>query len=190
MTDTVNIGGVNFNKKAVKSSEKIKQGEKELNSVFLNNGTKLVYPNQDKNGKSEVKINEIKKTIPTGMSISPNGTVNAGLTPGSVPLNMTVGSGNYRTTFNNLIDTKVTGTDKKDTYNFKGCINTNVDMSQNDKKTDITSFEDSDEYRSMNNQVKQNDEDVAGFINREKEGFFDSKYKKVKGSGTFKENDY
>ena len=44
--NNINIGGVRFNKNDVQKSEIIKQDGKEMNSVFLNDGTQVVYPNQ------------------------------------------------------------------------------------------------------------------------------------------------
>ena len=44
--NNINIGGVKFNKTDVVKSEVVKKDGKELNSVFLRDGTKMVYPNQ------------------------------------------------------------------------------------------------------------------------------------------------
>ena len=44
--NNINIGGVRFNKDDVQKSEVIKKDGKEMNSVFLNDGTQVVYPNQ------------------------------------------------------------------------------------------------------------------------------------------------
>ena len=37
--NSINIGGVRFNQQDVKKSEVVKQGDKQMNSVFLNDGT-------------------------------------------------------------------------------------------------------------------------------------------------------
>ena len=53
--NSINIGGVRFNKNDVQKSEVIKQDGKEMNSVFLNDGTQVVYPNQK--AENELLIN-------------------------------------------------------------------------------------------------------------------------------------
>ena len=47
MTDSnnINIGGVRFNKQDVAKVETIKQNGKVMNSVFLRDGTHMVFPN-------------------------------------------------------------------------------------------------------------------------------------------------
>lgn len=40
--NSINIGGVRFNKNDVQKSEVIKQDGKEMNSVFLNDGTSCI----------------------------------------------------------------------------------------------------------------------------------------------------
>ena len=61
--NSINIGGVRFNQQDVKKSEVVKQGDKQMNSVFLNDGTHVVYPDQNpKNDASIMQQNGKKYT--------------------------------------------------------------------------------------------------------------------------------
>lgn len=163
MKDKINIGGVNFEKRDVVSSQKIKLHGKELNSVFLVGDTEMLYPDQTKDGKSKVDVDEYKTTINYSNGVR-----------------VTHGTGRYKTDFNNLFEAKITGTYKEDVYNLYGCINTEVDISQNDNEADRVVIKDSDDYMSLNNKVKQNRKDLTKFTTQEK---------KIEGPGTYSEND-
>ena len=54
VNNDVNIGGVNFRKDNIKSSEVIERDGEQFNSVFLNDGTHIVYPDQDTSKNSTV----------------------------------------------------------------------------------------------------------------------------------------
>ena len=121
--NNINIGGVRFNKQDVQKSEVIKQDGKEMNSVFLNDGTQVVYPNQKaENDASIMQKNGTTYTWET----NPRGN-NATYT--------SVGHEDpsfKETTFNKLEGAQIIGTQGKDDYRLKGCKDTKVDISQND----------------------------------------------------------
>ena len=66
----VKIGGVTFNKADVKSSEVIVKDGKKINSVFLQDGTHVEFPNQSANNKSSVsQQNSIYNQASYGLDI-------------------------------------------------------------------------------------------------------------------------
>ncbi len=142
--NSLNIGGVNFRKDDVQSSEVIVKDGQELNSVFLNDGTHIVYPNQD-----ETKNPKITQYDEVNM----RGNAHDGMQYYS--------TGNKNTDFERLSGAEITGTNKKDTYILKGCDNTKVDLSQNDGKSDKVVQKDSkvdgEKVKSTNNTVTLGD---------------------------------
>ena len=52
--NTIKIGGVQFNKADIKSSEVIVKDGKKVNSVFLQDGTHIEFPTQSENNQSSV----------------------------------------------------------------------------------------------------------------------------------------
>lgn len=121
--NSINIGGVRFNQQDVKKSEVIKQGDKQMNSVFLNDGTHVVYPDQDlKNDASIMQKNGTKYE----WDFNPRGN-NA--TFASMPKE---DPSFKETTFSKLDGAQITGTEGKDDYRLNGCKDTKVDISQND----------------------------------------------------------
>ncbi len=137
--NNVNIGGVNFRKDDVKSSEVISREGEQLNSVFLNDGTHIVYPNQDESKNPTVAQYELQNMAGSHKD--------GGLHYYS--------TGNYSTDFERISGAEITGTDKKDTYVLRGCDNTKVDFSQKDGKRDKVIQKDSkyngEKYESQNN---------------------------------------
>ncbi len=71
----INIGGVRFDKKDVKSSEKIEQDGKVLNSVFLRDGTHMKYENQASKNESIVIVSDIVKRSSSGLKMDRDGNV-------------------------------------------------------------------------------------------------------------------
>lgn len=119
----VNIGGVRFNKQDVSKTEVIKQGDQQMNSVFLNDGTHIVYPEQDAKNDASVMQNYGKKSqwVPNNRGSN------------SAFVSVTEEDTSYReTTFNKLEGAQITGTEGRDDYRLKGCKDTNVDISQDD----------------------------------------------------------
>ena len=180
--NNINIGGVRFNKQDVQKSEVIKQDGKELNSVFLNNGTKVVYPNQADKNESFVEIKTHSSQVTNKYG--------------------TVHHTSKSTDFYRLNGAEVTGTDKSDTYNFNGCRNTKVDMSQDDGHLDLVEFQDdvnsgrksehthsntNKVFISGNNEVKQNKGDITR-IRKDNSSFWNGYYDDHRGKGTVKED--
>lgn len=121
--NSINIGGVRFNQQDVKKSEVVKQGDKQMNSVFLNDGTHVVYPDQNpKNDASIMQQNGKKYT----WELNPRGN-------NATFVSVANEDSSYKeTTFNKVDGAQITGTEGRDDYRLKGCKDTNVDISQND----------------------------------------------------------
>ena len=113
--EKLTIGGVNFRKDDVKSSEVIERDGEQLNSVFLNDGTHIVYPNQDESKNPTVTQETL--TYMTG-----DGTEYE--------------TGFRDTYIDRMSGAEVTGTEKHDTYILRGSNNIKVDLSQKDGKRD------------------------------------------------------
>ena len=213
---SINIGGVRFNKQDVQKSEVIKQDGKVMNSVFLRDGTHMVYPTQADKNESVVEMHDKTKTqkSPFGYSVATGEFgIDYGTDPTMINLNKKeVLTGNVDIDFYRLSGAQITGTSKEDDYTLKGCRNTKVDVSQNDGARDVVFIEDDDKnehYRgffgnrepvpygnqhsvdgkvfvSGNNQVKQGEDD-ATYIKKDNPSFWNGKYNEHKGKGTAKE---
>lgn len=121
--NNINIGGVRFNKNDVQKSEVIKQDGKEMNSVFLNDGTQVVYPNQ----KAENDASIMQKNG-TKFEWVPNNKSN-----NAAYKSVAKEDSSYKeTTFNKLENAQITGTKGKDDYKLNDCKDTKVDISQDD----------------------------------------------------------
>ncbi len=121
--NSINIGGVRFNKNDVQKSEVIKQDGKEMNSVFLNDGTQVVYPDQ----KAENDASIMQKNG-TKMEWVPNNKSN-----NAAYKSVAKEDSSYKeTTFNKLENAQITGTKGKDDYKLNDCKDTHVDISQDD----------------------------------------------------------
>lgn len=121
--NSINIGGVRFNQQDVKKSEVIKQGEQQMNSVFLNDGTHVVYPDQDAKNDASIMQNFGKKTQWVPNDRAGNAAYKS----------VTTEDKSYKETHFNKIDgAHITGTDGKDDYRLNGCKDTSVDISQDD----------------------------------------------------------
>lgn len=121
--NNINIGGVRFNKNDVQKSEVIKQDGKEMNSVFLNDGTQVVYPDQ----KAENDASIMQKNG-TKMEWVPNNKSN-----NAAYKSVAKEDSSYKeTTFNKLENAQITGTKGKDDYKLNDCKDTHVDISQDD----------------------------------------------------------
>lgn len=141
----LNIGGVNFRKDDVKSSEVISREGEQLNSVFLNDGTHIVYPDQDASKNSTVVQYDLSKVYGSNQ----NGDFYY--------------KGLKSTDFERISGAEITGTDARDTYVLRGCDNTKVDFSQHDGKRDKVIQKDSkyngEKYKSRNNTVTLGEKD-------------------------------
>ena len=116
------IGGVKFNEKDIVSSEKISQDGKEYNSVFLKDGTKIVYPEQNPDNDASVSAtHEYYETVWHHGYKTHWSTVEKRIAPTSV-----IG-------FNGGT---LIGTENKDRYSIIGCENMTIDISQDDSKGD------------------------------------------------------
>ena len=118
MTDGnyINIGGVKFNKNDIKSSEKIQKDGFQLISVFMKDGTKVVFPNQSAKNESAITQNEIIKHHSSGFKISMDGNIEPAIgTPGGIEIGgYDEKTGEYETEFYRMKGAEITGTDKQD----------------------------------------------------------------------------
>ena len=213
--NNINIGGVKFNKTDVVKSEVVKKDGKELNSVFLRDGTKMVYPNQAEKNESIVSMTDKTRTekSPFGYSVAEDEfVVDYGYDPTVINLNKKeVKTGNVSVDFYRINGAEITGTKKEEDYTLYGCRNTKVDVSQNDKNVDVVDIRNDDRnehYRgffgnrepvkgktqhskdgkvfiSGKNEVKQNNGDIT-YTPTGKKGLM-SKSEVHKGKGTIKE---
>lgn len=130
--NNINIGGVNFNKNDVQKSEVIKQDGKEMNSVFLNDGTQVVYPNQKAENNASIMQGFGKKS-----EWVPNDRPN-----NAAYKSVTVEDQSYKeTTFNKLENAQITGTQGKDDYKLNDCKDTQVNISQDDGIKDTVTID-------------------------------------------------
>ena len=191
--NSISIGGVKFNKADIKSSEVIKQDGKTMNSVFLKDGTHIVFPNQaEKNGSSVTQENLVtyKPKIDYGISWQND------FEPDFYIKNERTEHPDKKiTTFNKMAGAQITGTENEDRYDLYGCNNSTVDVSQNDGKKDNVTVKDhykstslfgSETFESSGNKVKLGDGDIAT-TKKEHSGWLESKYKQVEGPKTVKE---
>ena len=184
--NTVKIGGVTYNKDIVKSSGVVVKDGKKLNSVFLKDGTHIEYPTQSENNQSAVSQKNRTYVTP------------------EYKRSLDVFAGEYRwkwtleehedpsvkiTSFNRINHAKITGTENSDRYYLNGCTNSEVDVSQNDGKSDkvyegtsITggAFNETD-WKHGNNTFKLNDSDKVEVRGNNKN---------FKGQGTYKSEMY
>jgi len=191
MSDNIiKIGGVKFNKADVKSSEVIVKDGKKVNSVFLQDGTHVEFPNQSEDNKSSVSQNISSHYKPGGhIGFNPiTGDVGPHISMDKVQ-NPSV----KVTHFNRISGAKITGTENEEKYYLNGCTNSEVDLSQNDGKSDKV-YENSSHTGSLfggtdwehgNNTFKLGESDVADVAGDES-SLFPGKHKHYKGEGTFK----
>ena len=140
MSNNISIGGVKFNKHDVKKSEQIEQDGKILNSVFLKDGTQIVFPEQ----KAEDKVSVEQYNGHNHNEYDDLYTAE-----------------DYRTKIFHMSDAKVIGSKKEDEMYLFGCKNVNVDVS-NDYNRDFVSIKDGmGGYKSSGNSVTQGDFDIS-----------------------------
>lgn len=189
MTDSnsVNIGGVRFNKNDVVKSEVIKQeGEVPKNSVFLRDGTQIVFPNQSAKNESLISIHA---NDDSGNPENKEFTVD----------------------FYRISNAEIIGTERKDEYILHGCKDSKVDVSQKDNKRDSVKIKDDDtnvhqHYNgrdikngtqhsrdchvlfSGKNEVKQNFEDST-FLHTKSPDGERTLYDQIIGKGTVSESE-
>lgn len=188
--NTIKIGGVQFNKADIKSSEVIVKDGKKVNSVFLQDGTHIEFPTQSENNQSSVSQGNRVYSVPTykyGYNIrTGNREMHWELEDKEDP-SVKV------TNFNRMTGAKITGTENTEHYNLNGCTNSEVDLSQDDGNTDIVSEHSSHtgslfggtDWEHGNNTFKLGDSDVADVAGDES-SLFPGKHKHYKGEGTFK----
>lgn len=189
MTDSnsINIGGVKFNKNDVAKSEVIKQEDGVLkNSVFLKDGTHIVYPNQSAKNESLISIHS---NDDSGNPENKEFTVD----------------------FYRISNAEIIGTERKDDYILHGCKDSKVDVSQKDNKRDSVKIKDDDtnvhqHYNgrdiknetqhsrdghvlfSGKNEVKQNFEDST-FLHHQSPDGKRTLYDQIIGKGTVSESE-
>lgn len=209
--NNINIGGVNFNKNDVAKSEIVKTDDgKESYSVFLRDGTKMVYPKQADKNESVVSMFDKTEKSPIGFSVA-DGEFKMDYGTDPTMINPEHKTGDVEIDFYRLNGAEITGTNKKDDYTLHGCRNSKVDISQNDGKEDFVRIENdanrhgrrlfSDEkvkgeyqhskdgklFLSGKNEVKQNEYDKTFIVNENRKSKWDPKFDTYKGKRTVKE---
>lgn len=194
-SNSINIGGVKFNKADIKSAGTVEREGKTLNSVFLKDGTQVVFPNQSEKNESSVEQHNHVTSKPVqkyGMHMSVDGEMEMGWYMGT---ERTEHPDKKVTTFNRMAKAEITGTENEDRYYLEGCKDSKVDVSQEDGYNDYVNVSDNtrikslfstETYESSGNEVKLNYGDEAITKNDEK-GWFKPDYKKQTGPGTVKE---
>ena len=183
---TVKIGGVTFNKSDVKSSEVVIKDGKKTNSVFLQDGTHLEFPNQSADNQSTVSQGNrtyIQPAYKWGYNIR------SGKHEYHLTYETKEDPSKKVTNFQRMSGATITGTENEDTYNMYGCQNTTVDVSQNDGKSDIVtdskghtgSIFGGTDWSHDNNTFKLDDSDNATVV----QDTFLPKDKHYKGKGTY-----
>ena len=208
----INIGGVQFDKNDVAKSEVIKQKDGKLSySVFLRDGTKMVYPAQAGKNEAIVSMNDKTEKSPMGFSVM-DGEFKMDYGTDPTMINPERKTGDVEIDFYRISGAEITGTNKKDDYTLRGCRNSKVDISQNDGKFDSVNIlndtnkhgtklftgekvrldnqhsQDGKVFLSGNNEVKQNAEDETLLPNKNRESIWDPKLIVKEGKGTVKEN--
>ena len=169
MSNNISIGGVKFNKHDVQKSEQIEKDGKVLNSVFLKDGTQIVFPEQ----KAEDKVSVEQYNSQHNNEYDDLNTAN-----------------DYHTRIFHMSDAQVIGTKKEDEMYLFGCKNVNVDVS-NDYNRDYVQIQDGmGGYKSSGNSVTQGAFDISYIQKPESEqnGLF-SKSDINHADGIFKERD-
>lgn len=209
--NNINIGGVNFNKNDVAKSEIVKSDDgKESYSVFLRDGTKMVYPKQADKNESVVSMFDKTEKSSIGYSVA-DGEFKIDYGTDPTMINPERKTGDVEIDFYRLNGAEVTGTNKKDDYTLHGCRNSKVDISQNDGKEDFVRIENdtnnhgrrlfSDEkvkgkyqhskdgklFISGKNEVKQNEHDETLVLNKNRKGISDAKFNIHSGKKIVKE---
>lgn len=184
--ETIKIGGVTFDKVDVKSSETILKDGKKINSVFLQDGTHIEFPNQAAKNQSSIS-QENYKTSDFSYGFGYN--MRSGEFEPHLSTTTKEDPSRKVTNFNRMSGAKITGTEKEDSYFLSRCCDTTVDLSQNDGKSDYVmdkgsrtgSLSEGTRWKHENNTFKLGDSDRADKIE-------DSLFKKdhyYKGKGTY-----
>lgn len=142
MTEPIKIGNVSFYKDDVKSSKVIYQNGEKINCVWLKDGTKIEFKDQDPKADAEVK---------TGYYAGEN-------------------YGPYGTGFEGIKGLHIEGTDKDDFYHLSHCedYDVNVENGGNDR---VRIFASQKGRITSDNNDKVEFADNTGWINMN-EGFF------------------
>lgn len=207
----INIGGVQFNKNDVAKSEVVKQKDGKVSySVFLRDGTKMVYPAQANKNEAIVSMYDKTEKSPMGYSVM-DGEFKMDYGTDPTMINPERKTGDVEIDFYRINGAEITGTNKKDDYTLRGCRNSKVDISQDDKKIDSVHImndtnkhgeklftgekvplsnqhsKDGKVFLSGNNEVKQNTKDETLLQNKNRKSIFDEKFFVKEGKGTVKE---
>lgn len=208
----INIGGVQFNKNDVAKTEVVKQKDGKISySVFLRDGTKMVYPAQAGKNEALVSMKDKTQKSPMGFSVM-DGEFKMDYGTDPTMINPERKTGDVEIDFYRISGAQITGTNKKDDYTLRGCRNSKVDVSQNDDNYDSVVIlddtnrhgtklstgekvqldnqhsQDGKVFLSGNNEVKQNTHDETFVPNKNRESIWDPKLLVKRGKGTVKEN--
>ena len=136
--NTTIIGGITFKTSDIKSSQVIVRDGQEINSVFLQDGTRIEFPTQSTENRASVSQSGTSHVEPD---------LRYGVNPvnGEVEPHIWFESVNDETRrqilFSGINGAVITGTDKQDNYTLRGCSNTRVDLSQDDGQADTVTDE-------------------------------------------------
>lgn len=209
--NNINIGGVKFNKSDVAKSEVVKNDDGKVSySVFLRDGTKMVYPKQADKNESVVSMFDKTYKSPYGYSVADDKfKMDYGIDP--TMINPEYKTGEVKIDFYRLNGAEITGTNNKDNYTLRGCRNSKVDVSQNDGKGDFVRIKndgnnhgrrlfsdkkvkgkyqhskDGKLFLSGKNEVKQNEHDKTFTLNKNRQSTSDPNFDIHSGKRTVKE---
>ena len=142
MSDFKVIGGVKFNESSVKSSEKVIRRGLEYNSVYLNDGTNILFRDQDPENDAEVRDYSAENRDSAEGKKKMNDIVeNTMEKPARTPKNLNLTEG--RIVFENINGGYIKGTYNEDDYVISGCQDMIIDVAQEDNKKDKVFLHDS-----------------------------------------------
>jgi len=133
----INIGEVSFKKGDVVKSETAQKNGQTINTVFLKDGTKLSFPEQDPKNNAGVSIFGEQRFV------YPIATHTA-----------------QKVTLKKLDNAEVTGTEKTDSYVLEGCRDSKVNVSQKDGKKDIVLVKDAKTFLGFKTDRKSSGNEV------------------------------
>ncbi|MBP3924689.1 hypothetical protein J6E39_05545 [bacterium] len=141
------IGNVSFYKDDIKSSSVVYQNGEKLNCVFLKNGTKMWFKDQEKDARAGVD---------TGRDAGNNNK--------------------YGTGFSNIKGLTIEGSDKEDYYHVFNCEDYNVFV-QDGQKDEVRVVDNTKDPKSRNGNIYSDTNDNVNFVDARKamsmsEGWF------------------
>ena len=144
--------------------KKINQDGQEYNSVFLKDGTKIVYPDQNPNNEASVYASETQVVVAA--------RVNLAITHHNYSIHSSSNNQTNQLRTDTVIKGfnggTVFGTENKDKYSIVGCENMTIDVSQNDGQKDYVTLFDNGLFPFVKSENKYNT-----VIHRKEDKIFD-----------------